>query len=49
MDKTSETIKPFSERKWTLKMGIAIDPTYINIGRLERTEPNIIYFKWEVT
>jgi len=25
---------------------VAIDPTCINIGRLERTESNIIHFKW---
>jgi len=25
---------------------VATDPTYIKIGRLERTEPNLIHFKW---
>jgi len=30
----------------TFKMGVAIDPTCIHIGRLERTEPNLIRFKW---
>jgi len=41
--------------KWTfhvgistpiLFMGVAIDPTCINIGRLERTEPNLVHFIW---
>ena len=26
-------------------MGVAIDPTCINMGRLERKEPNLIHFK----
>jgi len=26
--------------------GVAIDPTCINIRRLERTKPNLIHFKW---
>ena len=30
-------------------LGVAIDPTCSNMGRLERTEPNLIRFKWEVT
>ena len=29
-----------------LFMGVAIDPTCYIIGRLERTEPNRIHFKW---
>ena len=29
--------------------GVAIDPTYIDIGRLERTAPNLMHVKWEVT
>jgi len=27
-------------------MGFAIDPTCINIGRLERTKLNLVHFKW---
>jgi len=28
------------------KKGVAIDPTCMNIGRLESTEANLIHFKW---
>jgi len=38
--------------KLTFKLfvkGVAIDPTCINIGRLQCTEPNLMHFKWEVT
>jgi len=27
-------------------MGVAIDTTWIIVGRLERTEPNLIHLKW---
>jgi len=27
-------------------LGVAIDPTCIKMGRLERTELNLIHFKW---
>ena len=33
----------------TLFTGVAIDPTCINIGTPERTEPNLIHIKWKVT
>ena len=29
-----------------IEKGVAIDPTCIIIGRLERTEPNLIPFNW---
>jgi len=36
------------EKKSAFLKGIAIDPTCINIRRLERTETNLMHFKWEL-
>ena len=37
---------PLQKKKKTIGEGGAIDPTCINIGRLDRTEPNLLHFKW---
>jgi len=44
-----ELTKKKRKKEIKQKMGVAIiDPTCINIGRLERTEPNLIHFTWGV-
>jgi len=42
--KENDCIKVF-DVKLHKKLDVAMDPTRINIGRLKRTEPNLIHFK----